>query len=432
MIRVVTEQRHKGLGGRLLRGAAIGACCLPLVFGAAAHAFETVLEDRYVLHDDDTVNQARELLHTRLREEGARQAGSYVARETTLTEAGDLAESVTVLTAAMIEAETLEETLSVNEEGRPALTLRVRLAVDDKVLQERIASLHSDHEQQLALEHLTQQNQRLQDELRTLIDATYDAAEASRRARRAEDLLASISRHRRAVSKLIDPEALADQVVASMERRASLQQAILAQGTELAMAMNERMQVAVDRVTHRGDMLQLEILVSGLGDYRRELAEMVGVPFDQHGMIDRFDLERMSRQDAERFFAGFETLASFPLFLKVEAAQRGSHDRRFAVASQLLLGTTWVRDTMQGPEVGAAAEILPAEAARIAQSNTLPRNMALAVVTEPTSDAVQVLGTGNLRVTLQLAAEGGVPDRLEAKVLHLPWGFYRNTVAHAW
>jgi len=426
-----TEQRLKGWGTQLRRAAAIGTCCLPLLFGGVAQAFQTVLEDRYVLHDDDTVNQARELLHSRLREEGARQAGSYVARETTLTEAGDLAESVTVLTAAMIEAETLEETLAVNEEGRPALTLRVRLAVDDKVLEERIAALHRDHEQQLALEQLTRQNQRLQDELRSLIDATFDAAEASERARRAEHLLASITRHRRAVSDLIDPQALAEEVDASLERRAALQQAILAQGAELAMAMNERMQVAVDRVTHRGDMLQLEILVTGLGDYRRELAQMVGLPFDQHGMIDRFDLERMSRQDAERFFAGFETLASFPLFLKVEAAQRGSHDRRFAVASQLLLGTTWVRNTMQGPEVGAAAKILPAEAARIAQSNTLPRNMALALVTEPTNEAVEVLATGDLRFTLQLAAEGGVPDRLEAKVLHLPWGFYRNTVALA-
>lgn len=432
MIPVTTGQRHKGWRYRLIRGTAIGACCLPLLFGTATHAFETVLEDRYVLHDDDTVNQARELLHTRLREEGARQAGSYVARETTLTEAGDLAESVTVLTAAMIEAETLEETLSVNEEGRPALTLRVRLAVDDKVLQERIAVLHRDHEQQLAVEHLSQQNRRLQDELRTLIDATFDAAEASRRARRAEHLLASISRHRQAVSELIDPDSLAEQVDASMERRASLQQAILADGAELARAMNERMQVEIERVTHRGDMLQLEILVSGLGDYRSELKQMVGLPFDKHGMINRFELERMSQQDSERFFAGFETLASFPLFLKVEAAQRGSHDRRFAVASQLLLGTTWVRDTMQGPEVGAAAEIRPNEAARISQSNSLPRNMALAVVTEPTSDAVEVLGNGDLRFTLQLAAEGGVPDRLEAKVLHLPWGFYRNIVADAW
>lgn len=233
-----------------------------------------------------------------------------MARETTLTKAGDLAESVTVLSAAMIEAETLEETLAVNEEGRPMLTLRVRLAVDDKVLQERIAALHRDHEQQLALEHLTWQNSRLQDELRTLIDSTFDAAEASRRARRTEHLLESISRHRRAVSDLIDPQALAEQVDASLERRAALQQTILAQGAALAMAMNEQMRVAVDRVTHRGDLLQLEISVTGLGDYRRELTQMVELPFNKHGMIDRFDLEMMSRQDAERFFDSFETLAS--------------------------------------------------------------------------------------------------------------------------
>ncbi|PXX95979.1 hypothetical protein [Halomonas sp. LBP4] len=426
MVSDTLEQRRERWRHRLRRGAAIGTCCLHLLFGGVAHAFQTVLEDRYVLHDDDTVSKARELLHSRLREEGARQAGSYVARETTLTESGELAESVTVMTAAMIEAETLEETLTVNKEGRPVLSLLVRLAIEDEVLQERIAALHRDQRQQLVLERLTLENRRLQAELRALIDTTFDAAEASERARRAERLLGSLSNNRQAVSDLVDSQALAEQVDASLERRATLQQAFLAKGAELAMAMNERMRVEVDQVTHRGDMLQLEISVTGLGDYRRELAQLVGLPFDEHGMIDRFDLETMAQEDAERFFASFEVLASFPLFIKVEASQPGAHDGRFAVASQLLLGTTWVRATMQGPQVGAAAEVRPDEAARIAQSNTLPRNMALAVVRESTSDAVEVRANGDLRVSLQLAAEGGVPERLQARALHLPWGFYRN------
>lgn len=426
MISVTTEQHALTLGRRLLRAVAIGACCLPLLFGATAHAFETVLEDRYVLHEDITVNQARELLHSRLREEGARQAGSYVARETRLTEGGDLTESVTLLTAAMIEAETLEDTLAVNEQGLPVLTLRVRLAVDDRVLQDRISALHRDHEQQLALEHLTRQNRHLQHELRALIDVTYDAAEASRRARRAEDLLASITRHRHAVSEVVDQAGLQESISASHHRHAELQHRLMESGAELALALSDQLSVSIDRVSHRGDMMLLDVVVSGLGGIRHTLQDWTGLPFNDQGMIARREVDAMSPDEKDRFFAHLEVLANFPFFIRVEASQPGMHEGRHDVVSQLLLGTVSVRPGLGGYEIASEAQLRPEQVKEVALSNTLPPSLALAVVGASPRQTVDFESNGDLRFRLQLAAGGGDPRRLEAKVRLLPWAFYRN------
>lgn len=406
--------------GRYLRTGLLLAVYGLAGFAPVSEAFETELSDEYVLREDESIAGARRALYGRLKEQASQQAGTYVMQSETLSGDGRLDSSMTIVTAAMIEAETLDERVTVTDDGRPTLHLRVKMSVDDSDLEARVKALDRAREKEQQLAQLREQNEHLRDQLKMVSAQTSPSATAPGMS---PGLLASSleaqarARNEGERPRVLDFGAMLD--TASDRQMFNYKPMRLTDHPELqalvaidkvAQRLNSSIETHALDYTSSGDVLNVTLQVSGLSDLRRLIETRMGFRFGDNGVIDQSDVERMPASDRARFFAAFFVMAPRPLVLVSDATQQGADGYRVDTATQLLVAAAHVSGEGDARSVGEPMPLSTDVAREVMQRQQLPAGVGLVLYQTPSSSKVTYGEGGVVRMHLQVSSVDPGPE----------------------
>lgn len=411
-IKRAVHSRHLK-AGLLLTLYALGGAVSP------ALAFETELSEEYVLREDESIAGARRALYGRLKEQASHQAGTYVMQSETLSGDGRLDSSMTIVTAAMIEAETLDERVTLTDNGRPTLHLRVKMSVDDSDLEARVKALDRARQKEQQLSQLREQNEHLRDQLKMVSAQASPSATAPgvSPGLLSSSLVAQArARNEGERPRVLDFGAMLD--TASDRQIFNYKPMLLTDHPELqaliaidkvAQRLNSSIETHALDYTASGDVMNATLQVSGLSDLRRLIEARMGFRFGDDGIIDQSDVARMPASDRARFFAAFFVMAPRPLVLVSDVLQEGADGYRVDTATQLLVAAAHVSTDGDARSVGEPMPLSTDGAREVMERQQLPAGVGLVLYQTPSSSKVTYGEGGVVRMHLQVSSVDGEP-----------------------
>tara|TARA_R110002051_G_scaffold53697_3_gene101014 strand:+ start:381 stop:1658 length:1278 start_codon:yes stop_codon:yes gene_type:complete len=420
---------------------------LPLL----AQAQTVTLSDTYALHSNDTLSLARALLADRITQEAVRQNGQYVAIDQTLTQDGFAGESIHVLASGLVEVVDQQEQVTTDSNGRLVLTMQKTLRLDPDSLQRRIDALHTNHEQAIALRQLAAENQRLREQRGVLMDHQRygdPVARAQAFERWQHELanwqersvgLEEIAKAQEAlITPTPDPQTMQDTLHYRLE--------------QVRRQLESQLQPTIVNQVVLGDLLELEIRVTGLRNAEAMVRDAIGFPLADDGLLYPQDYQQWPEIQQQHFRQVFPRLGLLPLYVTVEAGhernsfgvferttRRGYNDRRYAGQSFLLFGTLLYRPHSQ-VKATQPVKLDDTWTTMLAQNDYFSTNdtgfrgsmgqrMTLGIAPPhivERSREVTVESDDAVRVKLTLSAERGVPPYILARASLGGWQHFER------